>query len=156
MPRFGLRSSTFLVASAALLAFSSPSFAAARHHHHYRADVSYSDGGHHGAGGQALVSDGPGTGFGFHRLPAPYRIGALIHRDRQAAAVRSAVFDDAVSQGNGPYGVGLPGDSVYGYGNGATYGVFSGADGYGSPYFAGWYGPGNGADLGPLGHAYTN
>lgn len=138
------------------LALATPAAAAKHHRHAFRAGVSYDRGMSQSAGRQALVSDGPGTGFGFHRNPLPFRVGALIHRDRQAGAVRSAVIDDAISQGNGPYGVGLPGDSVYGYGNGATYGVFSGADGYGSPYFAGFYGPGDGADLGPLGHAYTN
>ena len=46
--------------------------------------------------------------------------------------------DDALTSG-GYYG--FPGDSVYGAGNHAAYGVFNGADGYGSPYFAGYYGP---------------
>ena len=155
MSTFGFRPCALLASTALLLALGAPTQAATRHHHRYRTGVSY-DRSARDAGRQALVSDGPGTGFGFHRNPLPYRVGALVHRDRQAAAVRSAVIDDAISQGNGPYGVGLPGDSVYGYGNGATYGVFSGADGYGSPYFAGFYGPGDGADLGPLGHTYAN
>ena len=106
----------------------------------------------HGQG--VLVSDGPGTGFGFYRLPQPYRIAAAVHRDRQARALRETVVTDALTHGNGNYGFALPGDSVYGFGNRASYGVFSGSDGYGSPYFAGYYGPGGGADLGPLGHAY--
>ena len=106
-------------------------------------------------GSQALVSDGPGTGFGFHRLPGPYRFAAAVHRDRQSQALRDAVVTDAITNGNGNYGFGLRGDSVYGYGNNASYGVFSGSDGYGSPYFAGYYGPGDGADYGPFGRAYN-
>ena len=148
--RFGIKSA-FACAAVCALAAASPASAASRHRHHY--GVSFQQAPRHG-GYHTLVSDGPGTGFGFHRLPAPYRFAAAVHRDRQSEAVRSAVITDAVTNGNGPYGFGLRGDSVYGYGNGATYGVFSGADGYGSPYFAGWYGPGDGADLGPLGHTY--
>ena len=45
---------------------------------------------------------------------------------------------------------------MYGAGNHAAYGVFNGADGYGSPYFAGYYGPADGTDYGPFGHAYDN
>ena len=120
---------------------------------HARVGVSF-DRAARGHGGAALVSDGPGTGFGFHRLPQPFRFAAAVHRDRQARAVRDTVITDALTNGNGGYGFALPGDSVYGFGNRGSYGVFSGADGYGSPYFAGYYGPGDGADLGPLGHAY--
>ena len=105
-------------------------------------------------GYQALVSDGPGSGFGFHHNPAPFRVGAAIARDRQRDAVRSAVAADAI--GSQPYGYGFYGDSVYGQGTNAAYGVFNGSDGYGSPYFAGYYGPGDGADYGVLGHAYSN
>ena len=143
-------------AAIAAMAYALPAAAASRLHHRtaYASGVSFAHVPRHG-GSQALVSDGPGTGFGFHRLPEPYRFAAAVHRDRQSAAVRSAVITDALTHGGGPYGNALPGDSVYGFGNGATYGVFSGADGYGSPYFAGWYGPGGGTDLGPLGHAYN-
>ena len=106
-------------------------------------------------GGEApLVSDGPGTGFGFHRLPGPYRVGALIHRNRQADAVHDAADTDALTAGG--YRSGFPGDDVAGSTPNSAYGVFNGADGYGSPYFAGYYGPGDGEDLGPLGHTYTN
>lgn len=104
-------------------------------------------------GTQALVNDGRGTGFGFHRLPSPYRLAAARQRHRQADAVRQAVIDDALTSG-GSYG--FYGDSVYGEGNDAAYGVFDGADGYGSPYFAGYYGPGDGVDYGPFGHAYAD
>ena len=151
------RRPTLFIAAAALtsLALTVPATAARRLHHRaaYDAGVSFAHQPRHG-GYQALVSDGPGTGFGFHRLPEPYRFAAAVHRDRQSEAVRSAVITDALTHGGGPYGSARPGDSVYGFGTRATYGVFSGADGYGSPYFAGWYGPGGGTDLGPLGHTY--
>ena len=124
----------------------------AARNHKTRGDVSFDRHAAHG-GYRALVSDGPGTGFGFHRLPLPYHIAAVRQRERQADALHQAVIDDALTSG-GSYG--FYGDSVYGAGHGAAYGVFNGADGYGSPYFAGYYGPGDGADLGPLGHAYAN
>ncbi len=129
---------------------------AAPRQHRFNASVGYDHAARRGSGnGRELVSDGPGTGFGFYRLPQPYRVAAAIHRDRQAAAVRQTVITDALTNGNGGYGFALPGDSVYGFGNRASYGVFSGSDGYGSPYFAGYYGPGGGTDLGPLGRTYN-
>ena len=141
-----------LLAGAALALLPSATSAAAASRMHRRAaypsGVSFAQMPQHG-GSQALVSDGPGTGFGFHRLPEPYRFAAAVHRDRQSAAVRSAVITDALTHGGGLYG-----GYGYGFGTRSTYGVFNGADGYGSPYFAGWYGPGGGADLGPLGHTY--
>ena len=104
-------------------------------------------------GYQALVSDGAGSGFGFHHIPYPLHVAAVNARERQAAAVRSAVNVDAATQGFNGYG--FSGDSVYGEGPRASYGVFNGNDGYGSPYFAGYYGPGEGADYGVFGHAYN-
>ncbi len=104
-------------------------------------------------GYQALVSDGPGSGFGFHHIPYPLHVAAANAHERQVAAVRSAVNTDAFTQGFN--GFGFRGDSVYAEGNRASYGVFNGADGYGSPYFAGYYGPGEGADYGVFGHAYN-
>ncbi len=105
-------------------------------------------------GYQALVSDGPGTGFGFHRLPLPYSVAAIHRQDRQSRAVREAVGASALDSTG--FHEGFPGDSVYGAGTGAAYGVFNGADGYGSPYFAGYYGPGDGEDYGVFGHTYAN
>ena len=104
-------------------------------------------------GYQRLVSDGPGTGFGFNHDPLPYRVGAWRQRYRQAEATHQAVIDDALTSGG--YN-GFPGDSVYGEGNHSAYGVFNGADGYGTPYFAGYYGPASGTDYGPFGRAYDD
>ena len=124
----------------------------AHHHAAHHAGVHFAHGASHG-GYQNLVSDGPGTSFGFHRDPAPYRIGAARQRYRQANAVHQAVDDDALTSG-GYYG--FPGDSVYGEGNEGARGVFNGADGYGSPYFAGFYGPAGGTDNGVFGHSYDD
>ena len=145
-----------LVAVATLGLMATSAAAASSHHRHAATGASYAPYPHQGArhsGGQRLVSDGPGTGFGFHHSPLPYRVGAWRQRERQAEATHEAVDDDALTSG-GYYG--FPGDSVYGAGGRAAYGVFNGADGYGSPYFAGYYGPGEGTDYGPFGHAYDD
>ena len=146
-----------LLAGAGLVAGAGPAAAGARHVLHHRAGVHFArghvPGGAENGGYQALVSDGPGSGFGFHHLPYPLHVAAVDAHARQAAAVRSAVTTDALTQGFNGYG--FRGDSVYAEGPRASYGVFNGADGYGSPYFAGYYGPGGGADYGVFGHAYN-
>lgn len=145
------------VLAAAIIGLAAAPAAAASHHHADKTGVHFGQAAQHAdsrrGGSQRLVSDGPGTGFGFHHAPLAYRVGALRHRARQADAVHEAVDDDALTSG-GYYG--FPGDSVYGAGGRAAYGVFNGADGYGSPYFAGYYGPGEGTDYGPFGHAYDD
>ena len=150
------------LAGAAGLVLAEPASAASRHHtrHVAAAGVSYERSGHAPRSGyQTMVSDGPGTGFGFHRLPGGYRVAAAAARGRQEdskrAAIHSAVIDDAV-ESYGAFGDGLAGEGGFGVGGYGHRGVFSYPDGYGSPYFAGYYGPGDGADLGPLGHAYAN
>lgn len=151
------------VAGAACLALALPAAAAPRHHARHAtaaAGVSFDHGGHAARSGyQTLVSDGPGTGFGFHRLPGGARVAAAAARgrrtDRQEAALHSAIIDDAV-ESYGPFGDGLAGDEGLGRAGYGNRGVFSYPDGYGSPYFAGYYGRGDGADYGPLGHGYTN
>ena len=149
----------FLLAAVGLVFAGGDAFAAARTQrtpsrhagvHFSRARVEHARAG---TGYQALVSDGPGSGFGFHHLPYPLHVAAANARERQAGAVRSAVTTDAFTQGFNGYG--FSGDSVYGEGGRASYGVFNGRDGYGSPYFAGYYGPGDGADYGVFGHAYN-
>lgn len=159
--------SRFLLTAAfvggAALALAAPASAAPRHHARSttsEAGVSYDRSGQSSHSGyQTLVSDGPGTGFGFHRLPGGYRVAAAAarerHADSQRAAIHSAIADDAV-ESYGAFGGGLYGSNGIGRGGYGNRGVFSYPDGYGSPYFAGYYGPGDGADLGPLGHAYSN
>ena len=145
---------TSLVAAGAGTAVASPS---ARHVRAHHAGVHFARGHVASAamdrGYQPLVSDGSGSGFGFHHIPYPLHVAAVNAHERQAAAVRSAVYVDAATQGFNGYG--FSGDSVYGEGPRASYGVFNGNDGYGSPYFAGYYGPGDGADYGVFGHAYN-
>ncbi len=125
--------------------------------HHARHGVVYAgtrgQGPSQRGGYQALVSDGSGTGFGFHHLPYPVHVAAVDAHSRQSAAVRSAVTTDAYTQGFN--GFGFRGDSTYAEGTHATNGVFDGPDGYGSPYFAGYYGRGEGTDYGVFGHAYN-
>jgi hypothetical protein len=149
--------SAIAVVSAAMLAVATPAFAASRHHATHAGfshpGVRFAHAPQRG-GYQALVSDGPGTGFGFHRLPLPYSVAAVHQQERQSRAVRDAVGASALDSTG--FREGFPGDSVYGAGSGAAYGVFNGADGYGSPYFAGYYGPGDGQDYGVFGHAYTD
>lgn len=155
-----LASLTLTTAAACGLAFCGSADAATHHRmtrHNGSAQASRVSYAHRGrySGYRALVSDGSGSGYGFSRLPPGYVVAGNIHRARQRAAIKSAVLDDAIDSAN-PYGFDIYGDSVYGYGNGANYGVFSGAGAYGTPYFAGFYGPGDGADYGPFGHAYAD
>lgn len=105
-------------------------------------------------GRYALVNEGPGTPYGFYPLPGRYRAAARVARARQADAVHEAVETDALTAGG--FRSGFPGDDVAASVPYSSYGVFNGADGYGTPYFAGWYGPADGADYGPFGRAYTD
>ena len=141
------------VALAALFATGFTAAASAAPRHRAKAGVHYAHNGLR-AGTRALVSDGPGTGYGFHRLPGSYRVGAFGYRQRQADAVHEAVDTDAITSGgfrSGFLGDDTPASQPY-----SSYGVFSGADGYGSPFFAGYYGRGDGEDLGPFGHTYAD
>lgn len=157
---------TAALAGVTAFAIAAPASAAPSHRVHHAGNgvrsgrsvaISYDRSGRAPSGSQALVSDGPGTGFGFHRLPGPYRVGAAVARGRQNEAIHSAIADDAVeSYGSGAFYGGLVGTGGFGANGYGNRGVFSYPDGYGSPYFAGYYGEGGGADLGPLGHAYNN
>jgi hypothetical protein len=134
----------------AALSSTTVAFAAKRSVHH--SSVRYAEAPRYG-GAHPLVNDGPGTPLGFHQLPPRYRIGARIARNRQVAALHETVETDALTSGG--FRSGFLGDDVAASVPYSNYGVFSGADGYGSPFFAGYYGPGDGADLGPLGHTYA-
>lgn len=145
----------------AAFAFAPPASAAPKHHGSHAAKATSGTGSvrfarrsARGSGYQTLVTDGEGSGYGFHRLPYPYRAAARVEEDRQSDALRSAVDTDALTSGD--WDSGYLGSNVYSYGNNAAYGVYNGSDGYGSPYFAGYYGPGDGEDYGPFGRAYTN
>jgi hypothetical protein len=94
-----------------------------------------------------LVGD-PDSGLGFYPLPWVYRAAAWRERQRRAYsstnAVRFAIMSTALySTAWWPY-------------YGAHRGVFNPYDGYGTPFFAGYYGPAGdpGAPRGPFGNAY--
>jgi hypothetical protein len=96
-----------------------------------------------------LVGD-PDSGLGFYPLPWVYRVGAWRERQRRAYnsynAVRFAIMSSALySTAWWPY-------------YGSHRGVFNPYDGYGTPFFAGYYGPAGdpGAPRGPLGNAYRD
>lgn len=80
-----------------------------------------------------LVGD-PESGAGFYPLPWHYRAGAWRYRQRHAAragnAIRFAIMSQAIYSYAWPYDDRRPG-------------VFNPYDGYGTPFFAGWYGPGD-------------
>jgi hypothetical protein len=95
-----------------------------------------------------LVGD-PDSGAGFYPLPWVYRVGAWRAHQRQAFnsynAIRFAIMSQAMYSYVFPYNDNRPG-------------VFNPYDGYGTPFFAGYYGPAGdpGAERGPFGRAYGN
>ncbi|MEJ0093653.1 MAG: hypothetical protein WDN46_09490 [Methylocella sp.] len=108
----------------------------------------------HSTGFVALVGDKDG-GLGFYPLPWHYRVGAWRARQRQAIesseAIHSAIAADATG-----YDYLFPGGE--GYGLTHHHGIFNPVDGYGSPFFAGYYGSAGAPDddPGPLGRPYPN
>jgi len=92
-----------------------------------------------------LVGD-PDSGLGFYPLPWVYRVGAWRARQRQAFNayndIRFAIMSQAIYSYVFPYNDNRPG-------------VFNPYDGYGTPFFAGYYGPGDpNAEPGPFGRPY--
>jgi hypothetical protein len=124
------------------------------HHTHARVGgpaISYAHGRPVRIGGRGgryadLVGD-PDSGLGFYPLPWAYRVGAWRARERRAFEARNdigfAIASTAIYNNAWPYGYGT------------HRGVFNPYDGYGTPFFAGWYGPGDpNAEDGPLGRPY--
>jgi hypothetical protein len=103
----------------------------------------------------ALVGD-KSSGYGFYPLPWHYRVGAWRWRQQRAARSAEALGVAVASTAVYSYGYGFPGG--YGYGLSNHHGVFNPVDGYGSPFFAGYYGPAgdSGGDPGPFGRPYGN
>jgi hypothetical protein len=94
-----------------------------------------------------LVGD-PDSGAGFYPLPWVYRVGAWRAHQRQAYnsynAVRFAIMSQAMYSYAFPYNDNRPS-------------VYNPFDGYGTPFFAGYYGPGDlNAESGPFGRPYRN
>lgn len=101
----------------------------------------------------ALVGD-PGSGYGFYPLPWAYRVGAWRARQRRAMASAEAIGVAVAS--TAIYSYGFPYGDDYGFGH--HHGVFNPIDGYGTPFFAGYYGPagGPGQERGPFGNPYND
>ncbi len=95
-----------------------------------------------------LVGD-RGSGFGFYPLPWVYRVGAWRYRQRRAIEAQNAIRFAVASQAI--YSYVFPSDDN-------RHGVFNPYDGYGTPFFAGYYGPAGdpGAERGPFGRPYGN
>jgi hypothetical protein len=95
----------------------------------------------------ALVGDRE-SGLGFY--PPAGRYYHYPHDWRQRNAVRDAIASEAVY---GSYGIGggYPGERH-------AHDMFNPVDGYGSPFFAGYYGPAGDPDeeRGPFGNAYRD
>ncbi len=165
--RFRKIESALAIIAALALLFGAPEVASAtsKHadaHHHKHLSANSASGrvrgritaNRHTTGFAALVGD-RSSGLGFYPLPWQYRVGAWRARQRQAMesyyAVHSAVAADATG-----YDYLFPGGG--GYGLTHHHGVFNPVDGYGSPFFAGYYGPAGppDEDPGPLGRPYGN
>lgn len=103
---------------------------------------------HHGSGMSALVGDRD-SGLGFYNLPAQYRAGARLAKSRQGDAIRYAIGSE---MGNGYY-YGIGGEDS---GESHHHAMFNPVDGYGTPFFAGYYGPAGDPDddRGPFGNSY--
>lgn len=99
----------------------------------------------------ALVGD-KDSGLGFYPLPWHYRVAAWRWKQKRAwesaEALRAAVASTAIYS----YGYGFPGAYTFGH----RHGVFNPVDGYGTPFFAGYYSGGGDGDPGPFGSPYDN
>jgi hypothetical protein len=102
----------------------------------------------------ALVGD-QGSGVGFYPLPWQYRAGAWRERQRRAMEASDAIHYAVASEAIG-YDYLFPGGE--GYGLTHHHGIFNPVDGYGTPFFAGYYGGAGepGDDPGPFGRPYGN
>jgi hypothetical protein len=163
MMRFGKTVSILAVAAACASASFAPAQALTKHGAHHRTSAQVSGRhmslrfagpgietrtrGHHGTGLVRLVGDRE-SGLGFYPLPSQYRVRGRV-ADRRGDAIRYAV---GAEMGNG-YFYGLGGED---YGERHHHAVFNPVDGYGTPFFAGYYGPAGDpdADRGPFGNAY--
>ena len=91
--------------------------------------------GRRSSGFAPLVGD-PDSGLGFYPLPQQYRAGAARERQRRAVQYASDIHYAIASEAIG-YDYLFPGDEGLGFGN--HHGIFNPIDGYGTPFFAGFY-----------------
>lgn len=140
--------STLAILASLAFAGAAPALASATSKHLHRhvgaghMGVSYAAGraggrhsvGRRGSGFAALVGD-PDSGLGFYPLPPQYRAGAARERQRRAIQysndIRYAIASEAIG-----YDYMFPGG---GDGFGHHHGIFDPIDGYGTPFFAGFY-----------------
>ncbi|WP_158809976.1 hypothetical protein [Beijerinckia sp. L45] len=163
MMRFGKTAATLTVV-AALASVVLPAQAATKHGVHHKTLAQIKGGhmslrfaspsmgtrahGRHGTGMTTLVGDRE-SGLGFYNLPAQYRAGARLARSHQGDAIRYAIGSE---MGNGYY-YGVGGEDA---GESHHHAMFNPVDGYGTPFFAGYYGPAGDPDddRGPFGNPY--
>ena len=165
MMRFGKTAAALTIAATLASVYAVPAQAAAKHGVHHKtlaqirgnhmslrfADPSMMGArghGHHGTGMAALVGDRD-SGLGFYNPPAQYRAGARLAKSRQGDAIRYAIGSE---MGNGYYyGIGGEDDGARNH-----HAMFNPVDGYGTPFFAGYYGPAGDPDedRGPFGNTY--
>lgn len=110
-----------------------------RHAHSGNASVRYAAGEgrrHHarGSSGFTDLSQDSESGAGFYPLPTQYRIGAAQERQRRAIQYRDAIGTAMASEA-----IGYDFDQGFGFVNTNSHGVFDPVDGYGTPFFAGYY-----------------
>ena len=143
---FGLCMIGLILTSPLSFAVASPATQAHRHHTIFGSAPERSNpkGAREGTHLSALVGDRE-SGLGFHALPNHLR---PIHPvDRRGDAIRYAIATEA---GYGYY-YGIGGDE--GFRGGHHHALFNPVDGYGSPFFAGYYGSARDDDSepGPIG-----
>jgi hypothetical protein len=130
--------SLMLAGSAVVSTTSADAFVTSRRHMAFH---------HHRTGLVNLVGNRE-SGLGFYDLPPQFRNHPPV-RDRRGDAIRYAV---ATSAGTNYY----YGYCCGGFSEGHHHTVFNPVDGYGSPFFAGYYGPAGDPDeeRGPFGNPY--
>jgi hypothetical protein len=111
-----------------------------RRHAGRHVGVSYAPTGRRLSGGQTsgfvpLVGD-PDSGLGFYPLPQKYQVGAARYRQRRAIQYANDIHYAIASEAIG-YDYLFPEDEGVGFGN--HHGMFNPIDGYGTPFFAGYY-----------------
>ncbi|VFU10284.1 conserved exported protein of unknown function [Methylocella tundrae] len=88
----------------------------------------------HGSSGFVALSQDGESGAGFYPLPPQYRIGAAQERQHRKIQYRNAIGTAMASEA-----IAYDFDQGYGFVNTNSHGIFDPVDGYGTPFFAGYY-----------------